>query len=135
MSARWATAGGELTLTQLAEQAAEAVRAMNHLTRPGAGALDDPAEVCEIVVALSCATARLPQLLAQLSSWLVGERRAGRLRVDAWSDTPAAATVAAAATALTQAASGAVRASHELDAAHQHLAHLAGTGDDERLVP
>ncbi len=135
MSAGWATASGELTVGQLAEQAAEAVRALNHLTRPCAGGLDDPGELSDIVAALVCTTARLPQLLAQLSSWLVGEQRAGRLRVDAWSDTPAAATVTAATTALRQAASCAVRASHELDAAHQSLAHLAATGEDERLVP
>lgn len=135
MSGRWSTAGSELTVGQLAEQAAEAVRALNHLTWPDAGALDDPGQLSDIVAALACTTARLPQLLAQLSSWLVGEQRAGRLRVDACSDTPAAATVTAATTALTRAASGAVRASHDLDAAHQHLAHLAATGEDERLVP
>ncbi len=39
----------EPTVGQLAAQAAELVRTLNHLTRPGVGALTDPAEVCELV--------------------------------------------------------------------------------------
>lgn len=131
---------GELTLGQLGERAAEAVRALNHLTRPGVGALSGPGEVCEIIAALACTARRLPQLLGQASSWLLGEQQAGRLRVDAWSPTsdPAAA-LAAVTEHLSQAASCAQRARHALDAAQQHLAHLATSSAygrrDERRRP
>lgn len=91
------SAANEPTVGQLAAQAAELVRTLNHLTRPGVGALTDPAEVCELVAELACLTRRLPQLFAQISGWLHGEGQAGRLRVDAFSPVPdpaAAVTVA-----------------------------------------
>ena len=133
MSAAVNTGTTTATVGRLAEQAAEAVRTLNHLTRPGVGALAEPAEVCELVAALACTTGRLPQLLGQLSGWLVSQQRAGRLRVDTWSPQPnPAAAVAAAAGCLTQAAHSTQRAGHALDAAHQHLAHLATTGNDEQ---
>jgi hypothetical protein len=111
---------GELTVGQLAEQAAQAVRALNHLTRPGLGALSGPAEVCHLVAALACTTNRLPQLLDQLSGWLLGEKQADRLRVDACSPWPdPAATVTDASAALAQARQCVHRAGHALDAAHQ----------------
>jgi hypothetical protein len=130
-AAVWIDADGrELTVGQSADQVEQAVRALNHLTRPGVGALTDPAGVCEISTALACTAHRLPQLLGQLSAWLHREQQAGRLRVDACSPWPdPAATVADAITALTQAAQYAQRAGHALDAAHQRLAHLASSGD------
>jgi hypothetical protein len=126
-NARWGhPPDGELTVEQLAEQAAQAVRTLNHLTRPGVGALTDPAQVCDVIAALACTVGRLPQLLGQLSGWLVSQQRAGRLRVDVCSPVcdPAAA-VADAAAALAQASQCAHQAGRALDAAHQTLAHLA----------
>lgn len=119
----------ELTVGQLGEQTAEAVRALNHLTRPGAGGVRDPAEVCEIVAALACTAGRLPQLLGQLNAWLAGQQRAGRLRVDDGAPSPdPAVAVAAVIGDLAQASRCAHDAGLALDAAHQHLAHLAAAG-------
>lgn len=116
----------ELTVGQLGEQAAQAVRALNHLTRPGVGAVTDPAEVHALVGELACTARRLPQLLGQLSGWLVCEQRAGRLRVDALApDLDPAAAAAAVISDLTRASDYAQHAGHALDAAQQTLAHLA----------
>jgi len=120
----------QLTVGQLGEQTAQAVRALNHLTRPGAGALAYPGEVCELVAALACMARRLPQLLGQLGGWLVSEDRAGRLRLDTCSPTPdPAEAVAAVIGELAQASQCAHAAGRALDAAHQHLAHVAAAGD------
>jgi hypothetical protein len=123
---------GELTVSQLGEQAAEAVRALNHRTRPGLGTLTDPADLCALVAELACLAHRLPQLLGQLSAWLVGEEQAGRLRLDTCSDAcspqPDPATAVATATdALTRAGDCAQHTGRALDAAQQILAHLAAT--------
>jgi hypothetical protein len=124
----------ELTVAQLAEQAAQAVRALNHLTRPGVGVLLQPAQVAELVAVLAGAAGGLPQLLGQLDRWLVAQARAGRLRVDACEDSPPdpAGTVAAATDALARASRCAHDAGRALDAAHQHLALLAATGHQRR---
>jgi hypothetical protein len=116
----------ELTVAQCGAQAAEAIRTLNHLTRPDTGALSDPAEVCGLVADLACLARRLPQLLGQLSGWRRTEQRAGRLRVDASAPTsdPAALVVAAIA-CLTHASNLAQHTGHALATAHQHLAHLA----------
>jgi hypothetical protein len=119
----------EPTVGQLGEQTAEAVRALNHLTRSGTGGLRDPAEVYEVVAALACTAGRLPQLLGQLSQWLFSEQRAGRLRVDDGAPSPdPAVAVAAVIGDLAQASRCAHDAGRALDAAHQHLAHLAAAG-------
>jgi hypothetical protein len=121
---------GEPTLAQLGEQAADAVRTLNHLTRPGVGAVLQPAQVSDLVAALAGVAGGLPQLLGQLDRWLVAQQRAGRLRVDAWEDSPPdpAATVAAATDCLARASRCAHDTGRALDAAHQHLALLARTG-------
>lgn len=117
---------GGLTAGQLAGQAAEAVRTLNHLTRPGIGALSGPADLDTMVADLAALAGRLPQLLAQLAGWLHAEDRAGRLRVDACSpDADPAAAVAATIEDLTEASGCAAHAGRALDGAHQHLAHLA----------
>ena len=112
----------EPTIGQLAEQAAQAVRALNHLTRPGTDALAHPAEAGDLAAALCCLTGRLPQLLSQLNRWLVSQQQAGHLRVDTSSPLPEpAAAVHAVTGQLTQAALNAQQASDALDTAHQHL--------------
>lgn len=125
-------AGIEPTPLQLAEQAAQAIRALNHLTRPGIAALSGPAETADLVATLALTTARLPQLIGQLASRLVIEQQAGRLHLDTLSASSDPATAVAAATsALSRAATYAARVGHDLDAAHQGLAHLAVARDDE----
>jgi len=128
-------AGGvELTIAQLAEQAAESIRALNHLTYPGTGAPNGPADASEVVASLARVAGRIPQLLGQLSRWLVSEHRAAQLRLDAWSPTPDVGTAVTEAVAdLTEAAEAARRAGRALDAANQVFAHLAAVDawDDE----
>lgn len=122
---------GEATVGQLAGQAAEAVRTLNHLTRPGIGALSGPADLDTVIADLATLAGRLPQLLAQLAGWLHAEDRAGRLHVDACSpDADSAAGVAAAIEDLTEASGYARHVGSALDAAHQHLAHLAARDSD-----
>lgn len=121
------TGAGELG--RLGEQAEQAVRALAHLTRPALGAPSDPPEAAALIAALARATGGLPQLTAQLASWLIGEQQAGRLRLDGCSPCPdPAAAVTDAVTqvtaALAQAASCAHAASHALDAAQQAVAYL-----------
>jgi hypothetical protein len=137
VSAMINTGIGELTAGQLGEQAAQAVRALNHLTRPALGALSDPVEAAELIAALASVTGGLPQLTGQLASWLSSEDRTGRLRVDADSPHHPAGTAAAvmdATAALTQAGQCAHAAGRALDAAHQVLARLAApTGRHSEL--
>lgn len=118
----------ELTVGQLAEQAVQTLRALNHLTRPHTGALAHPAQAGDLAAALSCLTGCLPQLLQQLNRWLVSQQRAGHLRVDTSSPLPGpAATIQAVTGQLTHAALSAQQASDALDATHQHLARLTLT--------
>jgi hypothetical protein len=52
------------------EEAAEAIRALNYATLPGAGELMFPADAYETAGVLAVLAARLPQALAQLSAFL-----------------------------------------------------------------
>jgi hypothetical protein len=116
----------ELGVGEVGWQAAEAIRALNHLTQPAAGALSDPGDAAQVAAALASLTGRLPQLLRQIGRWLAEEQRAGRLRVDALSPSPdAAAATDATLARLRLATQYAGDASVALDAAHQQLAHLA----------
>jgi len=64
-----------------AQQAAEAVWALNHATLPGAGGLGGPADVYDVLGALASLVARLPQALGQLQGFLDVECEAGRVAV------------------------------------------------------
>ena len=112
-------------MLSLGEQAARAIRDLNHLTR-GPDAFADPAETCQLIAALATMIGRLPQLLDQISTWLHGERVAGLLRVDATAGTDDPAELDTLITeCLTQAGHCAHRLNHVLDTAQQHAAHLA----------
>ena len=121
------------TVGQLGEQAAQAIRVLNHLTRPAMGALSDPIEAAELVAALAYLSGGLPQLLGQISGWLLGQQQAGRMRVDAFSPCPDPAAATDAVTGhLARAAQCANGAGRALDTAHQHLAHLAASATSEQ---
>ena len=107
---------------RLGEQAAEAVRELNHHTRQP-DAFTDPAEICCLLADLTATAQRTPQLLGQLARWLTNEHATTTLRSD--NDTPVGEIVTAATTALADAACHADRSAASIDAAHQHLAHLA----------
>lgn len=121
----------KLTISQLAEQAAESIRALSHLTLPGAEVPGDPAEACEVVASLARVTGRLPQLLGQLSRWLINEHRTRQLRLDAWSPRhDVGRAVMEAVVDLTEASQAARQAGRTLDAANQVFAHLAAAVDE-----
>lgn len=115
----------------LAEDAVHAIRQLNHLTRP-ADALPDPRAAAEVIAALAAMTGMLPQLLGQLTRSLEHQHHDGRLRVD---DLTSLAdpdqTVRTLTNSLQHARQALRRAAEELDAAHQHAAHLAVTDPDQ----
>ena len=112
-----------------AATAAEAVRALNHLTL-GRGALGEPAELDRLVAELAIMAGRLPQLLRQLRGWLDAEQHAGRLRTDDTTDP--ARIVDRAAAELAEAGHAAHHLGRALDDAHQLLAHLAVATEPDR---
>ena len=112
---------------ELAEQAAEALRELNHRTRD-ARAFTGPAELYRLVGELALLAGRLPQLLDQLDRWLRAEHDAGRIRADARADP--GRIIAAAGAELADAGDAAHDLAHVLDAAQQHLAQLGATGPD-----
>lgn len=115
-----------VTVADLADQAANAVRVLNHRTRPAIGDLADPSEVAQIIAALADLASMLPQLLDQLAGWLQHQHSHDRLRVDALAPLPNPAQTAHALTDnLRHAAQSAQRTALDLDTAHEHAAHLA----------
>jgi hypothetical protein len=113
---------------RLAEDAAEAVRALNHATLPGAGELAYPADAYEVAGSLAVLAGRLPQALAQLSAFLDGEVNAGRVVIVAGehSGDPAAA-ISAARRHLEAAADAAGQLRQALDAAQNMLTWAAAS--------
>jgi len=125
-------ATGEGTLAQWAGLAEQAVRVLNHRTRPALGELSEPAVVAEVIADLASLSAMLPQLLDQLAGWLLGQQQQGRLGVDSLAPQPdVAQAVQAAVGALAHAGECSRRAGHALDTAHQHAAHLAPNDTDD----
>jgi hypothetical protein len=112
---------------ELAGQAAEAIRELNHRTR-GADAFTGPAELYRLVAELAVLAGRLPQLLGQLDRWLRIEHGAGRVRSDDYADPGPA--VRGAAADLTDAGTTAHDLAHVLAGAQQQLSHLGATGPD-----
>jgi hypothetical protein len=113
---------------RLAEDAAEAVRALNHATLPGAAGLAYPADAYEIAGSLAVLAARLPQALAQLAGFLQAEADAGRIAIVAGEhagDPDAAIT--AARSCLEAAAGAAGQLQRALDAAQNMLTWAAAS--------
>src|SRR6188472_2524061 len=120
------------TLIEYGDQAEQSMRALNHLTRPAAGELTDPAEAAEVIATLASMTGMLPQLVGQLSGWLLTQHHGRRLRTDTLAPLPdVGQAVQATAGALAHAAECLRRAGSVLDTAHQHAAHLARNDDHD----
>jgi len=120
------------TTIDYADTAAEAVRALIHLTH-GQRALSEPAELDRLVAELAVMAGRLPQLLRQLRGWLHVEQHAGRLCSD---DTTHPARIVDRATdRLAEAGHAADDLGSALDDAHQLLAHLAATETERSHKP
>jgi hypothetical protein len=112
-----------------AENAAEAVRALNHATAWGEGYIW-PADVSAVIARLQILAARLPQALNQAGRWLQTTSDEGSVGHDAGGD--AAATVARAVADLAAASQAAETLAARLDAAHQSTAHLTGADPGRR---
>jgi hypothetical protein len=67
-----------MTVRELAAQAVEAARALNHLTGE-AGELTGPGEACEVVARLAMMGHELPQLCEQLARFLVEQGEDGQI--------------------------------------------------------
>ena len=106
--------------SQLAENAAEAVRALNHATLEPA-AYPYPSEVDATVQALITLAGRLPQAIVQSDAALAALDTAGRLRLDAMTDSPSLEHHLAA---VHQATDHAQRAAEDLTAALKRLGSL-----------
>jgi hypothetical protein len=89
---------------ELAAEAAESVRALNHATRPGSSGRVFPADAYDLTGALSLLASRLPQALAQLLAFLRAEVSAGRVIIVAGPDAGDPAAMLAAVTASLDAA-------------------------------
>lgn len=111
---------------ELAEQAAELVRALNHATRSEAGELEYPSDVYKIVGSLQTLAERLPQLFGQLAAFLMAEANADRIGHSSggsprtWIDD--------VLEALTKASDSADELAADLDRAHNAASGLQGAG-------
>lgn len=112
----------EPAVRHLGEQAAAAIRELNHRTRHH-DTLADPAELSWLLADLAATAHRLPQLLDQLRAWLHHEHDTNSLRAD--TDTDPADLVALTDTQLGCAGRHARQLAAAIDTAHQHTAHLA----------
>lgn len=113
------------TAQQAAERAAEAIRALNHATRPGAIELD-VTDVYDVLAELALLTARLPQALRQLEDLL--ERLVEHDQVIVVDGDHAGDPVAVAAITghwLAAAAGTATDLAHHVDQAQQTLTWAA----------
>lgn len=114
---------------QAARTAAEAVRALNHLTRPGAGQDGtglDVSNVYDLVAELALMTARLPQALRQVEDLLdelVEDHQVLIVDGDQVGDPVAVAVIVGHW--LSAGRAGASQLAHGLDAAQQTLTWAA----------
>jgi hypothetical protein len=119
-----------VTAARHAAEAAEAIRALNHATRPHAGGLVFPADAYDVTAELSALSARLIQALAQLAGFLNRQHAAGQVTIVAGphEDDPDA-VLAEVTAALDTATAASRRLHHALDTAHNALTWAAATGD------
>jgi hypothetical protein len=116
----------------LARTAAEAIRGLNHATRGHPG-LDQPSAAYDVLGALSQAASGLPQLTAQITSYLDQALAAGKLGHDLGED-PALA-VGGAVIFLDDARLSAAALAGDLDAAWQQLALINGCPRSRKDTP
>lgn len=110
-----------MTLREIASQAAETIRALNHLTL-GGGELASPGEVCDVITSLELMGQGLPQLYEQLARFLVAHHEDGQVMHDCGQDPGLSVTeVTEALTAAGQAADMMAAALDEARAASAEL--------------
>jgi hypothetical protein len=113
---------------QSARTAAEAVRALNHVTFGGAG-YARPGEVDQVIGELLRLAERLPQALRQAGRFLAGAHAAGRVGHDSGPDATDA-TVAEVLTELGHAQRDATFLATALRYARDQSSHLTGIRHD-----
>jgi hypothetical protein len=126
------TTYNDQTAEQLATQAAEAIRGLNHLTRDK-GSLHTPAEVVRVLAALGEAVARLPQLLSQLDGLVERWTDEDLVAIDygEFAGDPRAAVTTAAVYLTDPATSAAIRLNEALEHAQHALAFASLAGELE----
>ena len=69
------------TASEAAQEAADAIRALNYATLPheGAPGLEFPSDVYDVIGSLKTALQRMPQALQQCSLWLGEQNAAGKV--------------------------------------------------------
>ena len=121
------------TNAELAEQAADAIRALNHRTIGSAGQITVP-DLYRLTVDVSRAVDGLPQLLEQLSQHLEARSDRGGLRLDGYGlerySSPQAA-IGTAQLALSEATSTARALAELLDEALQVISTIGDRSDDD----
>ncbi len=119
-----------MTAARLAGEAAEAIRQLNHATRPAAGGLACPADAYDVTGELSALSARLIQALAQLAGFLNRQHAAGQITIVAGPHAGDPAAVLAEVTAALDTAAAASRRLHQaLDTARNALTWAAAAAD------
>lgn len=111
-----------------AEQAAESVRAVNHLTlhapSPGTPGWEEVGDLYRVLGELRVLAERLPQTCSQLARHLETPAAGRAYEVDAMTDAPAEVVVASAVLALDDAERCASRTGEHLNEALSAVAHL-----------
>jgi hypothetical protein len=120
----------------LADQASEAIRALNHATLAADGypALRSPADAYQLLGALSQMAGRIPQLLAQISAFLQRQLQLDVVSVDGGDFSgDQLAAIGTASHALNQAARAACGLAAAIDTAQQAIAFVSSVdARDER---
>lgn len=112
----------------IADEIAERVRELNHVTR-GHDALEYPGDLYSVVADLKLMADRLPQAFDQMGRWLAAEHRAGRVAHDQGRDV--SEYVGAVIEALQRAGEDATTLSASLDTAHEMSAGLKASGIEQ----
>jgi hypothetical protein len=124
------------TPAELADRAAEAIRALNHATLPGHDAYEWPADVDAALAALERLAQRLPQTLDQAVAWLEQEHAAHRIGHDTYPNRTAVADeVADLLGHLETAAADAHDLARSLASARAVSSHLTGLTTDPTDTP
>lgn len=111
-----------MTAAELSDEAAEAIRRLNHLTREAGDGLEYPGDAYSTVANLKALVQRLPQTFEQILAFLTNLHDGGHLRSDRGPN--ADDDMAAVKAALDWAADDARTLAECLDSAHSALSPI-----------
>jgi len=112
---------------ELADGMAETIRALNYATKIGAGGLEYPSHVYDLLANLYIGTGRLPQLVDQLGAFLAELEGKGVL---ADGPLPGGPASAAAIEALREAAGAAAQLTEALQQAQNAISNVSYKSED-----